>query len=297
MKKRPARKSRRSHRAYRRNPAKTVGDPHGARELALTYDNERAQQGQKESIINNLARKMAKGQYDRAKAVKLWGYAAKSGADAYAKQFGSHGDTGSKMFNAATRAMAAAILESENREYVEERAERFAPKKAKKNPSRKHARRAKRSHRRNPAPSVASRHARLERYRDSLGRGMDFNEVMANRASISSRDKRLRGMQSRNRKRLSKGGFGPTPSLSYIQRETHETAPHFFDAKTLKFFGQRKSDFKIMKSKLSGRVFIGAPSRTHKGMFTLREFVGNRLKTVSGEPRHWIDVRDWVSRQ
>ncbi len=140
MKKRPARKSRRSHRAYRRNPSKTVADPHGARELALTYDNERAQQAQKESIINNLARKMAKGQYDRAKAVKLWGYAAKSGADAYAKQFGSHGDTGSKMFNAATRAMAAGILESENRDYVEERAERFAPKKAKKNPSDKKGR-------------------------------------------------------------------------------------------------------------------------------------------------------------
>ncbi len=138
-KKRPSRKSRRSHRAYRRNPARTVADPHGARELALCYDNERQNQAQKESIINNLARKMAKGKYDKAQAVKLWGYAAKAGADVYAKQFGSHGDTGAKMFNAATRAMAASIMEDENRDYVKERSERFAPKKVKRNPSPKRA--------------------------------------------------------------------------------------------------------------------------------------------------------------
>lgn len=127
-KRKHTKKSRRSHRAYRKNPPRTVADPHAARELALCYDNERANQNQKESIINNLARKMAKGVYNKAGAVKLWGYAAKSGADAYAKAFGSSGDTGSKMFNAATRAMAAGIMEDENREYVKERSERFIPK-------------------------------------------------------------------------------------------------------------------------------------------------------------------------
>ncbi len=133
--KRRKRVARKSRRAFKKNPAKTVADPHGARELALCYDNERANQNQKESIINNLARKMAKGVYDKAGAVKLRSYAAKSGADAYAKTFGSHGDTGSKMFNAATRMEAAKIMEDENRDYVKERSEKFAPK-HKRNPSR-----------------------------------------------------------------------------------------------------------------------------------------------------------------
>ena len=135
LKKRTRRAPRRS---YRKNPARTVADAHAARELALCYDNERAQQAQKESIINNLARKMAKGVYDKSQAVKLWEYAAKSGADAYAKQFGSHGDTGAKMFNAATRKEAARILEDENRDYVKERSEQFALKAKKhlRNPSR-----------------------------------------------------------------------------------------------------------------------------------------------------------------
>lgn len=135
--KRRKRVARISRRAYKKNPSRSVADPHGARELALCYDNERANQIQKESIINNLARKLAKGQYEKMKATKLWSYAAKSGADAYAKTFGSHGDTGSKMFNAATREMAAKILEEENFEYVKKRSERFAPKpKHKENPSR-----------------------------------------------------------------------------------------------------------------------------------------------------------------
>ncbi len=126
-------------RTYRKNPAKTVVDPHAARELALCYDNERYQQKQKEAIINNLAKKMAKGVYNVPSAVKLWSYAAKSGADAYAKTFGSHGDTGASMFNAATRMEAARILEEENRDYVKERSERFTPKpKLRKNPSPKH---------------------------------------------------------------------------------------------------------------------------------------------------------------
>jgi len=295
MKKRPARKSRRSHRAYRRNPAKTVGDPHGARELALTYDNERAQQGQKESIINNLARKMAKGQYDRTKAVKLWGYAAKSGADAYAKQFGSHGDTGSKMFNAATRAMAAAILESENREYVEERAERFAPKKAKKNPSRKHARRAKRSHRRNPAPSESMRFGKLGSMRDKLLSA--YHKATTDKAKHEAL-MRVYKLDAISRRVGDKYKSKRTPTISEIESATRETAPYYFVPKTLKAFGQRMSDFKVMKSKKSGRIFIAAKSRTHKGMYSIKEFVGgNRLRSVSGAPTHFEDVRDWVNRQ
>jgi hypothetical protein len=285
MRKHRRTKGRKSHRAYRRNPGRGGEyDPHAAHELELYIDNDaQLHRSSFTPIIANLVRKMKKGTYKPAMAAKLWAYHIKRGADKYVKEFGSRGDTVSDLgFNKATRDKLAVHYEETNRPQVEDE----AGMRYKSNPARR-----RRRTRRNPAPSVASRHARLERYRDSLGRGM------ANRASISRRDKRLRGMQARNRKRLPKGGFGPTPSLSYIESATHEDSPHFFDRKTMKFFGQRKSDFKVMKSKLSGRVFIGAPSRTHRGMYTLREFTGSKLRVVSGSPAHWVDVRDWVNRQ
>lgn len=298
MNKHRRKKSKRSHRAYRRNPSRAGEyDEHAARELELFIDNDaQLHRSSFVPIIANLVRKMKKGTYKPAMAAKLWAYHIKRGADKYVKEFGSRGDTVADLgFNKTTRDRMAVEYEEANRGQVAQEAGMDRGEAYKMNPGRR--RRARRSTRRNPAPSVASRHARLERYRDSLGRGMDFNEVMANRASISRRDKRLRGMQARNRKRLPKGGFGRAPSLSYIESATHETAPHFFDKKSMKFFGQRKSDFKVMKSKLSGRVFIGAPSRTHRGMYTLREFTGQHLRVVSNSPTHWADVRDWVNRQ
>lgn len=293
MKKKRARaKSRRSHRVYRRNPAKTVADPHGARELALTYDNERQVQNQKESIINNLARKMAKGQYDKAKAVKLWSYAAKAGADMYAKQFGSHGDTGSSMFNAATRMKAAEILESENRDYVKERSERFAPKakaKHKRNPS------PRRRTRRNPAPSENRRYGKLGAMRDRLLSA--YHSAESARAKHDAL-KRIHKLDGISRRVGDKYAAKRTPTIHEIESATRDTAPYYFVPKTLKAFGQRMSDFKVMKSKKSGRIFIAAASRTHKGMYSIKEFVGgNRLRSVSDAPKHFVDVRDWVNRQ
>ncbi len=292
-----ATKPRRSHRAYRRNPSKTVADPHGARELALTYDNERAVQNQKESIINNLARKMAKGQYEKSKAVKLWAYAAKSGADMYAKQFGSHGQSGSSMFNAATRLKAAEILESENRDYVKERSERFAPKakKTKTNPSHKRARKARKPTRRNPAPSENRRFGKLGGMRDKL---LSKYHVAKSPKAKHDALMRIYKLDAISRRVGDKYRAKRTPTISEIESATRDTAPYYFVPKTLKAFGQRMSDFKVMKSKKSGRVFIAAPSRNHKGMYSIKEFVGgNRLRSVSGAPVHFADVRDWVNRQ
>ena len=44
-----------------------------------------------------------------------------------------------------------------------------------------------------------------------------------------------------------------------IKRKTAETSPYFFDAKTMKFFGQGMSDFSVYKRK-DGKYDVVAPS-------------------------------------
>ena len=67
-------------------------------ELYIRHDR-RLRAGQTSSIITNLAKKMAKGTYDRTQAVKLWRYLADSGAKKYNKEFnfGGIGDVESAM--------------------------------------------------------------------------------------------------------------------------------------------------------------------------------------------------------
>ena len=64
------------------------GDKIAATELILFADNERTLYNQKQSIIKNLMRKKAKGQYDPALAAKLWTYWTTNAAKEYSKQFG-----------------------------------------------------------------------------------------------------------------------------------------------------------------------------------------------------------------
>lgn len=62
---------------------------HEATELKLYIENDgdlHRQQGS--SILKNLATKKAKGTYDHALAVKLYGYLVESGAKKYSKEFG-----------------------------------------------------------------------------------------------------------------------------------------------------------------------------------------------------------------
>lgn len=299
MNKHRRKKSKRSHRSYRRNPSRAGEyDERAARELELYIDNDgQLHRSSFVPIIANLVRKMKKGTYRPDMAAKLWAYHIKRGADKYVKEFGSRGDTVSDLgFNKATRDRLAILYEEANRPQVEDE----AGTKYKSNPSRR------RRHRRNPAPSRTARVGRLTKMRDSykehvrrtytaadmerkgfnVERRLDRLEAMIKRASAG--DKSYRKLHPIERK---------APSLDYIERATHEHSPHFFDRKTLKYFGQRKSDFKVMRSKKSGRVFIAAPSRTHRDMYTIREFTGSKLKVVSDPPTHFADVRDWVNRQ
>ena len=59
-----------------------------ARELQVVIDNEFALEGQRSSIFQNLDRKVAKGIFDYAKSITLWGYLVDNGASQYVKQYG-----------------------------------------------------------------------------------------------------------------------------------------------------------------------------------------------------------------
>lgn len=69
------------------------------------------------AVVKNLARKKAKGVYDKDLAVKAFEYVAKSGANKYTKEFG---DT----FNPATRNAVAKELLNEYEDYIEELADK-----------------------------------------------------------------------------------------------------------------------------------------------------------------------------
>ena len=79
-------------------------DEVGARELYLFADNESALQNQQKSIITNLARKYAKGAYDKDLAIKLWTYLADSASKLYSNANGGQ-------FTPATRRETARMME------------------------------------------------------------------------------------------------------------------------------------------------------------------------------------------
>lgn len=62
-------------------------------------------------------------------------------------------------------------------------------------------------------------------------------------------------------------------TISDIKFYTENNAPHFFDRKSLKFFGQTMGSFKVIHK--DERVFIVAPINGSMANPTLREFVYN----------------------
>lgn len=99
---------------------KTIIDTDAARELTLYAENDGyLYRHHAKPIIANLARKMRKGQYDVAKAVKAWEYFATEAAKKYCRDFGAPHEAYYRMFNAATRREAAAQLEEGFRDQVE----------------------------------------------------------------------------------------------------------------------------------------------------------------------------------
>ncbi len=105
----------RSHR-YRCNPSAD-----DVRELVLFIVNDGDLYRQRtQPILANLAKKVRKGTYDAKKAVKLWGYLADAGAQSYTKQFGSPGGSSYGNFDKKTRMAAAAELQSEYQEALDD---------------------------------------------------------------------------------------------------------------------------------------------------------------------------------
>ena len=76
------------------------------------------------------------------------------------------------------------------------------------------------------------------------------------------------------------------PTVAYIKSSTLKDSPYFFESKTLKFFGQRQSSFKVHVTD-SGRIFIYAPAyssdyRTGKRVRmsdTIREYIPNGMRS------------------
>ena len=76
------------------------------------------------------------------------------------------------------------------------------------------------------------------------------------------------------------------PTMAEIKRNTKKDSPYFFDAGTMRFFGQKMSDFKVHQTR-SGRVYIYAKSyfmdaRTGERQFmgySIREYIPNGLKS------------------
>lgn len=85
--------------------------------------------------IENLAKKMAKGQYDAEKAAKLFGYTANFAADEYAKQHGTRGQKGHEIFKPSDRRIVAREFVDYYAEDIANRASELATKKSRaKNP-------------------------------------------------------------------------------------------------------------------------------------------------------------------
>lgn len=65
---------------------------------------------------------------------------------------------------------------------------------------------------------------------------------------------------------------------------------HYFDRKSMRFFGQTLKDFKVKKSP-QGRIFIFAPMRNNGRPcgYSLREFKDNKLYSIESEFVEYIN--------
>jgi hypothetical protein len=75
-----------------------------------------------------------------------------------------------------------------------------------------------------------------------------------------------------------------------IKRRTTKSAPYFFSPGTLKFFGQKMSDFKIHKIKKSGNILITAPSYWDIG--GRKTFMGKTKRLFNPKKNKFVDNYD-----
>jgi nuclear transport factor 2 (NTF2) superfamily protein len=104
-----------------------------AHELVLHADNtSQLYKSSHQPIVANLKKKAAKGQYDKEKAKKLWGYHADRAAQSYAKEHGDGKTPWHKMFTTADRKQAAAKFEADNHDEIHSKNESVEAKETKK---------------------------------------------------------------------------------------------------------------------------------------------------------------------
>lgn len=75
-----------------------------------------------------------------------------------------------------------------------------------------------------------------------------------------------------------------TPTI-YDIKYTIENESHYFDRKSMRFFGQTLKDFKVIKSP-QGNIFLYAPiydsfTKKFTGGYSFREFKDNKLCHIS----------------
>ncbi|MHB8414593.1 MAG: hypothetical protein ACYDDA_03810 [Acidiferrobacteraceae bacterium] len=120
----------------KRNPrSRALVDQVAAHELILFADSDGALYPQKNSIIENVKRRIARGDYDPAKAPRLWLYWIDAAARKYVKDFGSSTGRIDSLFNKPTRERAAKEIAS--REYAKILAGEYGPRATRRrNPAR-----------------------------------------------------------------------------------------------------------------------------------------------------------------
>lgn len=92
-------------------------DRHALRELELYMENESSLYRQKQSIIENIKRKMKSGRYNSGLAPKLWMYWVDAGAKAYAKE---HGGPGARVRDMFPKDLRMALAQEFAKDYEEQ---------------------------------------------------------------------------------------------------------------------------------------------------------------------------------
>ena len=109
---------------------------------------------------------------------------------------------------------------------------------------------------------------------------------------FGKRDKEKKGKNKINKIT----GLGAVkPTISEIKKRTLKKAPYFFSKNTMKFFGQRMSDYKVKRSP-KGKIFIFAPSYNDLP-YTFMEFKNNDLIAQSGIYDSESEIKKYISKR
>jgi len=90
-----------------------------------------------------------------------------------------------------------------------------------------------------------------------------------------------RDKEKRGKNKINITGLGAVkPTIYEIKRMTFDKLPYFFDKNTMKFYGQRLSDFKVKRSP-KGKIYIYARiAKDEGGGYSFHEFKNNDLKPI-----------------